>query len=50
MASGFRDLIVYQKAFDLAMEIFKLRKNFHLKKSMSSLTKSGELHDPFAER
>lgn len=26
MASGFRDLIVYQKAFDLAMEIFKITK------------------------
>jgi len=27
MMKGFRDLIVYQKAFDLAMEIFTITKN-----------------------
>lgn len=28
MAKGFRDLTVYTKAFDLAMEIFEITKNF----------------------
>ncbi len=40
-SKGYRDLIVYQKAFAVAMKIFHLTKKYPRRKNICLLTKSG---------
>ena len=41
---GFKDLIVYQKAFALAMEIFEITKKFPKEETYSLIDQLGEVH------
>ena len=43
-----KDLIVYKKAYTLAMEIFERSKSCRVKKDMPLLTKFEDLQDLFA--
>src|SRR5205823_14660864 len=44
----YKDLIVFQKAYKLAMDILKSQRNFLLRKNMVSLTKLEDHPDLFA--
>lgn len=48
LSKGYRDLIVYQKAFALAMKVFRITKKYPMRKSIHWLIKSKDHQDRYA--